>query len=173
MKNFVRALLVVVAMGMGMNEASAASGRGENKFGLFLGIDTPAPSLLAFNLGYHLGEAARISAGYGSISATTVSTTGTAELKATTIGGALNFYIPEWSFSPTVGLGFASVSVTATGTAVSTAEVGGFSASASHMYITTGFDWNTHFGFYMGFGAHISMKSGVGALPYLNLGWFF
>ena len=79
---------------------------------------------------------------------------------------------PGALMAPVVGLSWATVSVTAEGTGV-IGDVGGFSGSASHMYMTFGFDWQTGSGFNLGAGYNYSLKSGVGGLPYINLGWYF
>lgn len=149
--------------------AQAETGRGKNSIGLFIGIDTPFPTVIGFNAAYQT-DLLRIGVGYGSVSSTT---SGLATIEASTLGGQLNFFIPSWAFSPTVGIGYAQVDVTVTGTALAAISIEGFSASESHMYWTAGLDWVAEIGFYFGAGLHGSLKSGVGTGPYVNLGWFF
>lgn len=146
-----------------------AGNRASNKFGIIVGIDTPFPTVFGGNVAFHLGDFARISGGYGSISATSLD----AKLEASTLGGAFNVFIPSWNLSPTVGVGYAQVDVKVTGTAAATLDVGGFKASDSHTYLTYGLDWVASSGFHFGLGMNTSLKTGVGSLFYLNLGWFF
>lgn len=80
--------------------------------------------------------------------------------------------VPDWNFSPVVGLSWATVSVTFSGS-VTGGTVGGFGASGSHLYATFGVDWQTGSGFNLGAGYNLSLASGVGGLPYINLGWYF
>jgi hypothetical protein len=158
--------LLVVAVSPGMY---GQSNRMNHKFGLHLGLlGDPFPTLLGLNLDYNLIDWARVTAGYGSVSA---DVTG-GKLTATTFGAGVRAMVPNWNVTPVVGLSFASVSVSATGTAVS-GDVGGFSASASHLYATFGLDYQAGIGFNVGLGYNVSLKSGVGGLPYINLGWFF
>ncbi|MEN9723653.1 MAG: hypothetical protein RJB38_1639 [Pseudomonadota bacterium] len=143
---------------------AAASNRVAKRFGLGLGLlGDPAPSVLGYQVSYNLSSFLRAIAGYGSISGTT--TSGTVTL--TTIGGGARFFVPGWNFSPVAGLSYAQVSLTGSG------SLSGFGASGSHIYATAGFDWQAANGFNLGFGANISTKDSVGALPYLNFGWYF
>lgn len=149
--------------------SNAQSNRMEHKFGFHLGLlGDPFPTLLGLNLDYNVVDWARVTAGYGSVSA---DVTG-GKLTATTFGAGVRAMVPNWNVTPVVGLSFASVSVSASGTAV-TGDVGGFSASASHLYATFGIDYQAGIGFNVGAGYNLSLKSGVGGLPYINLGWFF
>ena len=95
-------------------------------------------------------------------------------MTATTLGGAFNLFVPGWNFSPTVGVGYAAITVTISGTTETLSQsVGGFAASDSHTYVIAGIDWVTSGGFNLGAGVNISMKEGVGQLSFLNIGWFF
>lgn len=149
--------------------AYGQSNRMQHKFGIHLGLlGDPFPTLLGINADYNLTDWSRVTAGYGSVSA---DVTG-GKLTATTFGAGVRAMVPNWNVTPVVGLSFASVSVSATGTTV-TGDVGGFSASASHLYATFGLDYQAGIGFNVGLGYNVSLKSGVGGLPYINLGWFF
>ncbi|MEK6705184.1 MAG: hypothetical protein AABZ06_05300 [Bdellovibrionota bacterium] len=157
--------------------ANADSNRMKNKIGAHIGLlGDPFPTLVGFNLNYNVLDFLRATAGYGSISASTSATVGStttsSTLTATTIGVGARAFVPGWNFSPVLGLSWANVSISATGT-VSTTTVGGFGVSASHLYASIGFDWQTDGGFNLGGGYNLSLKSGVGGLPYINLGWYF
>ena len=73
--------------------------------------------------------------------------------------------------SPVAGLSFAYVSVSQSGGSAVT--VGNFGTSAAHVYGNIGVDWQAASGFNVGAGYNVSFKSGVGGLPYVNLGWYF
>lgn len=161
--------VIFLLIGFVSQDLQAQSSRSEKKIGLHIGLlGDPFPTLIGFNANYNVTNWLRVTAGYGSV---TASVTG-GELKATTIGGGVRLFVPDWNFSPVGGISFASVSVSASGTGV-VGDVGGFSGSASHMYATIGFDWQTGMGFNLGAGYNLSLKSGVGGLPYVNLGWYF
>jgi len=172
MKHQHTVLAVVVLFlltGLVTRDVQGQSSRSEKKIGLHLGLlGDPFPTLIGFNANYNVIDWVRVTAGYGSV---TASVTG-GELKATTFGAGVRVFVPDWNFSPVGGISWATVSVTATGTGV-IGDVGGFSGSASHMYATIGFDWQTGMGFNLGAGYNLSLKSGVGGLPYVNLGWYF
>ena len=160
-------VLAVVAMGV-FHDTKAQSNRMKHKLGVHLGlIGDPFPTLIGFNVNYNVLDFLRATAGYGSISVTS----GGGELTATTIGLGVRGMVPDWNFTPVVGLSWATVSVSVTGGA--TGDVGGFSGSGSHLYATFGVDWQTGAGFNVGAGYNLSLASGVGGLPYLNLGWYF
>jgi len=168
-RSLLAVVVLIVASGMLAQNASAQSNRMTHQIGVHLGLlGDPFPTLLGFNANYNITDWVRATAGYGSI---TASVTG-GELKATTFGAGARFFVPDWSFSPVAGISWATVSVTVSGTGV-IGDVGGFSGSGSHMYATFGFDWQTGMGFSLGAGYNLSLKSGVGGLPYINLGWYF
>ncbi|MEP0823091.1 MAG: hypothetical protein HRF44_09610 [Ignavibacterium sp.] len=147
----------------------AQSNRMKQKLGLHLGlVGDPFPTLTGANVNYNVTDFLRASAGYDSFS---VSVTG-GDLTASTFGAGVRAMLPAWNFSPVLGLSWATVSVSASGTGV-IGDTGGFSASASHLYATFGIDWQTGSGFNLGAGYNYSLKSGVGGLPYVNLGWYF
>jgi hypothetical protein len=164
--NFITVSLALLALLAGVNPAQA-SNRDAHRFGIHAGLlGDPFPTLLGYNVNYNLGSFMRATAGYGSISATS-SDGSSASL--TTMGGGLRFFVPSYNFSPVVGLSYAKVSLTGT-----IAEgISGFSANASHMYATAGFDWQAANGFNLGFGVNYSLKAGVGTAPYFNFGWYF
>lgn len=165
----VLASLFAVLLASNPTFAADGSSRGAKKLGLHIGLlGDPSPTVIGFNANYNLTRWMRATAGYGSISATTL--TGT--LKATTMGGGVRFFHPGWNFSPVVGLSYAKVTLSTTGTVLTTDEVGGFSASDSHLYYTAGIDWQMGFGMNLGFGVNTSLKTKE-QLPFFNIGWYF
>jgi len=150
------------------SETTVDSNRMLRKAGVYLGlIGDPFPTLVGVNLAYNLTDFMRASAGLGRVSATL----GTAEASATTVGASAKFFMPGWNLSPVAGLGFAYVSVSQTGAAA--VSVSNFGSSAAHVYASLGVDWQAASGFNVGAGYNLSFKSGVGGLPYVNLGWYF
>lgn len=162
-------LVAILILGLVGETAQAQSNRSEKKLGVHVGlIGDPFPTLIGGNVNYNVMDWARASVGYGSFS---VSATG-GDLTASTFGLGARFMVPDWNLTPVVGISWATVSVSASVAGVS-GDIGGFSGSASHMYATFGFDWQTGGGFNVGAGYNLSLKSGVGGLPYVNLGWYF
>src|SRR5512139_3045965 len=127
MGGFMRRSLLAVAVlifagGLLTQDALAQSNRMKNRIGIHIGlIGDPFPTLIGFNANYNVVDWARVTAGYGSLTATAVG----GELKATTLGFGARFFVPDWNFTPVVGLSWATVSVTITGIGV-TGDVGGF-----------------------------------------------
>lgn len=161
--------IVALFMLLAVTTAQGQSNRSREKLGIHIGLlGDPFPTLVGFNVDYNVMDWARVSAGYGSVSATVTG----GKLTASTFGAGARFMVPDWNFTPVVGLSWATVSISAEGTIV-VGDVGGFSTSASHLYATFGFDWQTGSGFNLGAGYNYSLKSGVGGLPYVNLGWYF
>jgi hypothetical protein len=167
-RSFLIATVLIVASGMLAQDAVAQSNRMQKRIGLHIGlVGDPFPTLIGFNANYNVTDFARVTAGYGSLTVTS----GGGELTASTFGVGGRFLVPDWNFSPVVGISWATVSVTISGGAIG--DVGGFTGSGSHLYATFGFDWQTGMGFNLGAGYNLSLKSGVGGLPYVNLGWYF
>lgn len=166
---FLGLLVVFLLTGMLTQDLQGQSNRMKNRLGFHLGlIGDPFPTLIGGNVNYNIMDFLRATAGYGSFS---VAGTG-GDISASTFGAGVRAMLPDWNFSPVVGLSWATVSVTFSGTGV-LGDIGGFTGSASHMYATFGIDWQTGMGFNLGAGYNYSLKSGVGGLPYLNLGWYF
>ena len=149
-------------------ETVSSSNRMLRRAGVYLGlIGDPFPTIVGVNLAYNAFDFARFTAGIGKISASI----GATEASATTLGATSKFFVPGWNLSPVAGLGFSYVSVSQTGGSKIT--VSNFNDSAAHVYATIGVDWQAASGFNIGAGYNVSFKSGVGGLPYLNLGWYF
>jgi hypothetical protein len=122
------------------------------------------------NGSYNVTSFFQATVGFGQVPA--VSLAGNASLGVTTIGAGGRVFLPGWNFSPTVGLHWAHVILNATGT-IGTNTSYGFSSSASHLYTSLGFDWQTGYGLNIGVGYNLSLTSSAGGLPYFNVGWFF
>lgn len=169
MKKWIGLVLFVLTFA---TSSFASSNRTDHRFGIHVGlIGDPFPTLIGANLNYNILDWFRVTAGYGTITATRGSST----LSATTIGFGGRFFIPGWSFSPVAGFSWANVSMTLTGPQVAGLDVGGFTVgtASSHTYISMGIDWQTGLGLNLGAGYNLSMLDGVGGLPYVNIGWYF
>ncbi|MEX2117899.1 MAG: hypothetical protein WEB37_13540 [Bacteroidota bacterium] len=161
-----RVLSVVVAVVVlgSFQESSAQSNRMTDRLGFHVGLlGDPFPTVVGINANYNVLDFLRASAGYG-----TVTSEG---LTASTFGFGVRGMIPDWNFTPVVGLSWATVSVTVSGVAIG--DLYGFTVSGSHLYATFGFDWQTGAGFNLGAGYNLSLKPKVGGLPYVNLGYYF
>lgn len=138
--------------------------------GAYLGVlGDPFPTLVGVNLGFNIFDFLRVHGGVGKISSSTSFGTSSVSASATTVGAGARLFVPGWNLSPTLGLGAAAVLYTSDGAAI---RVQGFDASGAHVYGSFGLDWQTASGFNLGLGYNISFRSGIGGLPYLNLGWF-
>ncbi len=167
LKRVLSVVVAVIVLGL-VQEANAQSNRMTDRLGFHVGlVGDPFPTLVGFNVNYNIADFLRASAGYGSLTVTA----GTGELTASTFGFGVRGMVPDWNLTPVVGLSWATVSVTVSGGAIG--DVGGFTGSGSHLYATFGFDWQTGAGFNLGAGYNLSLKSGVGGLPYVNLGYYF
>jgi len=166
--------LILFIAPLGKADGGSEDSRSKHRFGIYVSmLGDPFPSLYGINLGLNLASFARIHAGYGQVSTSIPDlTTGlNATLSATSMGGGLNLFIPNWSFSPTVGVGYTSVAVSKTGN-IGSLTVGGISSSANLLGANFGFDWQTHYGLDLGFGYSYIPSLSTG-LPYISLGWFF
>ncbi len=158
----------VLATTQNTSTETVSSNRMQRRAGVYLGlIGDPFPTIVGVNLAYNAFDFARVTAGIGKISASI----GSSEASATTLGTTAKFFVPGWNLSPVAGVGFSYVSVSQAGGAKIT--VSNFTESAAHVYGTVGVDWQAASGFNVGAGYNLSFKSGVGGLPYLNLGWYF
>lgn len=148
--------------------AQAESARSKARLGLILGYNSPYPSEWGYNAGFNLGDIARLSGGYGTYEVSVANSS----LELKTIGGQLNFFLPNMNFTPTIGVGYAKVTATVRGS-VGGLDSFGFTASDNHTYVSAGFDWQTDGGFQLGAGWNHSLKSGTEGAVYAQIGWFF
>jgi hypothetical protein len=139
------------------------SNRVKNKLGSYLAISEPAPTAIGVNLAYNVTDFLKASVGYGNISVSL----GSYEASASTFGFGVRGMIPNWDFTPTLGIHYGHVSYAGQGL-----EVGGFTESGGHIYASLGFDWQTATGFNLNGGYRQSFKSGIGGGIYLGAGWF-
>lgn len=178
MKNCLVAFFAIISIFIANPSAQAESGRMNNRFGFYLAaFGDPFPSLLGINLGINATDFLRFHLGYGSITGTVSSTSAPGQnsnFTITTIGGGAKLLVPDWNFSPLLGIGYSQVTVTASGPST-TNTLYGFTgtATATTGYAAVGFDWQANVGFNLGFGYNWSLLPGVGGLPYAQIGWFF
>lgn len=143
--------------------------RTSHRFGIYGSVlGDPFPSLFGINLAYNFTNFFRVNLGYGSVSASS----GTTTLTATSIGAGAKLFIPHWSFSPVVGFNYTNVAISASGT-VSGLSVNGISVSGAFTNMSLGFDWQTQMGLMLGGGYNFGLSGGLGGAPFFNLGWFF
>lgn len=153
---------------------AAGNNRTSHPFGLYLSLlGDPFPSVWGINAAYNLAPWARLAAGYGSVSGTSINASlQTVTINMTTIGAGLKFMLPEANFTPVLGVNWAQVTVSTSGGSLSS-TFNGFTASGSHIYATAGLDWTSSGGFNLGAGYNFSFTNGVGGAPFISLGWFF
>jgi hypothetical protein len=149
---------IAVIFGYLATPTAEASARLTRKVGVYGAIaGDPSPSLLGINLGWNLTDFFQVHGGYG--------VTAIGLINGTTLGGGAKLFLPGWNFSPMVGVSYASFKgdflgiVTVDSTSITTLQFG--------------FDWQTSYGLYFGFGGTQGMTSGAKATPYVQLGWFF
>lgn len=158
----------IVANGATEKVEETMSNRMRNRAGGYVGIlGDPFPTLVGLNLAYNVLDFMRATAGLGQVSATV----GDAEATATTIGAGARFFVPGWSFSPVAGVSAAYVNVSQKGGMSITVK--NFEESGMHLYGSLGVDFQSEGGFNIGAGYNVSLRSGIGGLPYINLGWYF
>lgn len=145
------------------SETVAESNRAEHALGAYISVlGDPVPNLLGVNAAYNVTDYMRVNVGFGHTSASM----GDYSASLTTLGAGAKFMMPNWSFTPVLGanLSYAILSGDTT--------VSNLTQSGLVPYLTAGADWQARNGFNLGFGVNIA-ANGVGALPYVNLGWFF
>ncbi|MBY0471703.1 hypothetical protein K2X30_11105 [bacterium] len=161
----VLASLITVGL-VASQPAQAESHRMKHKIGILAGVlGDPYPSIISGNVAYNVLDFLRVQAGYGTGSA--------AGITVNSLGIGVRALVPDWNFSPMVGVSFVSNTVTIDVSQFISA-FNGFSVSGttSSLYIPFGFDWQTEGGFNLGFGASLSTKVSQ-VLPYITIGWFF
>ena len=172
LKRMAVVVLAVAVIGV-FHDARSQSSRMKNQLGVHIGLlGDPYPTLIGFNVNYNVMDFLRASAGYGSVSADVTSNGTSGKLSLTTIGVGVRAMVPDWNLTPVVGLGWSTVSLSASVDGL-TGDVAGFKESTSHLYAAFGLDWQTGGGFNIGAGYNMSFKSEIPGVPYLNLGWYF
>jgi hypothetical protein len=145
---------------------SAMSSRQRHPFGVYLGVFDPFPSLIGVNVGMNIASFIRFRAGYGPLEISSYDSS----ISVNTLGVGGSLFVPDWSFSPTIGFSWAQVTVI--GGVADADDIYGFGATASHTYVSAGFDWQTGIGFNMGLGYNHSLRKGIAGCPYLHIGWY-
>lgn len=136
----------------------------KDRLGVYAGfLGDPLPAQIGINIGLNLADYMRITAGYGTYSGEISSLQGYA------LGSRA--FVPDWDFSPTMGLGLGSVSFDGNANG-STSTLQGVSKSGSFLFLTVGVDWQIDFGLYLAAGINIS-NGQPGASPFVDVGWFF
>ncbi len=159
---FIGLLSLVLIAGSALISAGSAeaSSRSLKKFGISISLlGDPAPSFVGYNIHYNLTSFMRLNAGYGSF------------LAGSTYGGGARFFVPDWNFSPFVGLSYAKFNIS--GTLTSDSGTAGLLVSQSYAYASYGFDWQTDYGLNFAFGVNQIFVSDTTMLPFFSLGWFF
>lgn len=165
---WISALVISIQLFLGRPEAEASS-RSTKKIGLSVGILTePFVSLMGYNLSYNIKQWLRVTAGYG-----TSKVTGSSfNIDVNTIALDAKFFLLDWNFAPYVDLGYSKISGKVTGTG----DLGGLSLSQTGgaIYYGAGIDWQTYFGFNLGFNVKMMTLNGQKAtIPGAYLGWYF
>ena len=146
-----------------------ASARSTKKFGLSVGILTePFLSLMGYNVSYNIKQWVRVTAGYGTSSASG----STYNIDVNTIALDAKLFLLDWNFAPYVDVGYSKISGTVTGTG----DLGGLrlSQTGGAIYYGAGIDWQTYFGFNLGFNLKMMSLGGQSAsIPGFYAGWYF
>lgn len=174
-KNLVLVFAIFCVFIMSQN-VRAESSRLNHRVGIYgTVLGDPFPSLAGINLALNATDFLRFNVGYGSVSGSLTSTsspTQSTNFTFTTIGGGAKFMVPDWNFTPVLGINWSQVTVTTSGPST-TNTLYGYNSSASTSYVTLGLDWQAGIGFNLAFGFNESLTPGVGGLPYGQIGWFF
>jgi hypothetical protein len=167
-KYWIAIIALAVQTIIGSPDANASS-RSTKKFGLSVGLLTePFLSLMGYNVSYNIKQWVRVSAGYGS---STASGTGF-NIDVNTIALDAKFFLLDWNFAPYLDVGYTKLSGTVTGTG----DLGGLSLSQTGgaIYYGFGLDWQTYLGFNLGFNYKLmSLNSQSAAIPGFYAGWYF
>ncbi len=160
--------------------ASAATGSvstkagPEKKWGTYVAIGNPYPSLLGINAAYNATENIRAVIGYGEIEVTTsigFSAAGFDEkkTKATTYTAGADYLFTDWSFRPSLGARIGYFNIEGDGDF----EVQGFNKSAFIASGNFGIDYLGQSGYYAATGLNVAVVGGSGTGFYANMGYFF
>jgi hypothetical protein len=160
--------LVLIQSAIRLPEASASS-RSVKKFGVGVGLITePFPSVIGYNVSYNLAQFLRLGVGYGSISASGAGYS----FDVKTIAVDAKAFLLDWNLSPFVNLGFTNVSGTISGTG--SASGLSLTSTGSSIYYGGGLDWQTNFGFNIGFDFKVMSIGGQSlSAPGAYFGWYF
>ena len=156
--------LVLALLGSAAPQLAAASNRQIHKLGVYgTVLGEPVSSFVGINVGYNLGDIARVHGGYGSLA--------TGLVNGSSYGGGVKFFLPGWGFSPYIGAQYSFFSVDSV---LCISLPGGISSGTGVLSAGAGIDWQTGFGLYLTVGANMALaSSSTSAIPFFGLGWFF
>jgi hypothetical protein len=163
--------VVIVFLSLwGASPEAQASSRAAKRIGLSVGIlSEPAPTLIGYNLSYNFSKRARLTLGYGSVSASDPNFT----IDVKTYGADLKVFLTESNVS---FFGGASVS-RVIGSISGSGSVGGLSLSSGGTFYgpSVGLDWQAGLGFNFGVEYKYLMGKDITAtgLPGVYFGWYF
>jgi len=179
MKDRLPPLLILGLSAFGTSTSALAESEGSARMRHRLSVSATLagqPYFSAFGgmLGYQIVDFLKVHAGYGIVPPFSTGLSGaTASVSAATIGGGIKLYVPNWGFSPYVGLHLGRVTLDGSLT------YGGISISASAPLIAVsmdlGIEWQTGYGLHFGIGLTKGL-SGIPTarfLPGAYLGWSF
>lgn len=155
-------------------EISTRAGNPEKKYGLYLGIGNPYPTLIGVNAAYNISPNLRASLGYGQIDVTSSmnvsgGTVTSSTVSAKTYGAGVEYLFLETHFRPITGLHAGYLQVSGDGDI----SLNNLKKNSAFLYANAGFDWLTNSGFQLGAGVNVNVAGGSGAGIYLNSGYFF
>ena len=134
-----------------------STNRAAHNVGVYVDVmGDPFVSSTGFNIGYNAASFVRLSAGYGTISGV-----------GTSIGATAKFMVPDWNFTPYVGVGYSVLTLN-----LGTSTFGSFTLSGTAISVPVGFDFQAGNGFDIHFGYTLGVGIS-GGLPNLGLGWYF
>lgn len=154
--------------------AKDGGSRSAHRVGLTVGLFAdPFPNMVGAALRVNVTDYFQLHVGYGNLTYSSPS----GSLSTTALGGGGRLFIPGWSFSPFVGFNYTHWSATGSVT-LGTQTINAGSGLPGVMYLTFGLDWQTHFGFNVGGGAHYilspsQLANALSVSPQLYIGWYF
>jgi hypothetical protein len=128
---------------------SIASQRMSNRFGVY--VDTTLAPFVLLNVGYNLADFARVHGGAG---------TGLGSGSVVLFGGGFDFMVPDWNFTPFLGVNYYIAQVSISGKRFGSA--GGISVDVGAEYHSSG-------GWLLGLGTYL----GGSISPFFRFGKFF
>ena len=154
--------------------ASQLSERMTRPVSVYVGFNSPAPSLLGVNMSYSMNDTYRLKAGWGSLEATSSYEWNGSEFventsSINTIGVGAEWTLQGWSFTPVVGINAAYVIYGGE----KSMKVGGFEGDGGHVYSNIGFDYQQKNGYNIAMGYNLSFNGGEKSGIYINAGWAF
>ncbi len=149
--------------------------RNEKKYGVYLGLGTPYPSLLGLNVGYNVSDI-RLTAGYAELEATTSLTYSDAagfqeeKAKASTYDTGVEYYFMHGeNWRPVAGVHFGFVDVSGKGNI----SIDGFKKDTFHAYANAGIDYVSQNGYQFAIGYNQGFIANGNGNVYINAGQFF